>query len=88
MKKNVDTDLIKSKELTKEVRQDIHRLLWGKYGLSRSMDRDEFDVRKELLEDEYGKHFKNFQHHTEKVWTYQVVPGIATGHRCGFNVTK
>ena len=86
--KNVDTDLIKSKQLTKTVRQDIHRLLWGKYGLSRSLNRDEFDARKKHLEDEYGQHFKSFEHHTDKIWHRQVVPGMETGFRCGFNVKK
>ena len=49
---------------------------------------DDFDARKEVLRSKYGCYFKSFEHHAETIWKFQVLPGIESEHKCGYNITK
>ena len=80
---------INEKQRRAEIKRNISKHLWSKQcGLSTAQSRDDFDARKEVLRSKYGSYFKSFEHHTETIWNSQVVPGIKSEFKCGYNVKK
>ena len=72
-----------------EIRRNIYKLLWSvECGLSTAHSMDDFDARKEVLRSKYVHYFKSFEHHAETIWKFQVLPGIESEHKCGYNITK
>ena len=72
-----------------EIRHNIYKLLWSvECGLSTAHSMDDFDARKEVLRSKYGRYFKSFEHHAETIWKFQVLPGIESEHKCGYNISK